>query len=104
MPIVMQAGVGRRDMWSTLRNELREIVWLASLIGLSLAGMATTDRQARPRSAASTLTGGGRMTKAGRETSTRVAAALGPAGSISAPCLYRPSSRPEAPRRDRLAA
>ena len=28
-------------MWSTLRNELREIVWLASLIGgLSLAGMA----------------------------------------------------------------
>jgi hypothetical protein len=27
-------------MWSTLRNELREIVWLASLIGgLSIAGV-----------------------------------------------------------------
>jgi hypothetical protein len=27
-------------MWSTLRNELREIVWLASLVGgLSIAGV-----------------------------------------------------------------
>jgi hypothetical protein len=34
------AGFGRRQMWNAVREELREIVWLASVIGgLSAAGV-----------------------------------------------------------------
>lgn len=36
-------------MWSTFRNELREIVWLASLVGgLSITGVALAVILVRP--------------------------------------------------------
>jgi hypothetical protein len=49
MPIVTPAGTGRREMWSILRNEVREIIWLASLVGgLSLAGVVLAVILVRP--------------------------------------------------------
>ena len=37
----MLVNVGRSQVWSSLRDELREIVWLASIVGgLSIMGVA----------------------------------------------------------------
>jgi hypothetical protein len=36
----MFVNMGRRQVWSSLRDELREIVWLASVVGgLSIMGV-----------------------------------------------------------------